>query len=629
MSTNLDYDLFNVKNLFRENHYVVPRYQRGYAWLDEQVNNLLEDLDLAFDEAPDEDYLLGQIIVCPSDTPVKLAGVGAQWDLIDGQQRTTTLYLMMLYIYQRLAKIDPESRSFSDWRLLSTHEDKDLEVAKVTPASNGHLVLDALINRKALPKADSPTSTNLVSAWNQICEFLDTFSDQRFESFIKYFGEKVVVIRLQLEDAKHALRIFSRVNNRGLVLDESDIIKNFLFQSVSDQEFDNLSESWNDAANALNGSRLKRTKDMDFLLKLKAGILTGRSISTRNLFDTFAPTSRSAKKDFEDVALLNTPQKVKDFARSLPINAKMIKQLSQNNVEQLLGYDDNSHFSYLRKVVQHFEVLLAGSHLTETAYSHLNRIVQDRMVLAVLSKTVKEFERDVHPWAKLVSQLDVNPTKEELVLTARNAGVLQDLDTLFDTAFIRINSLRYTTQTHQEILRYILARASKVHQDRIDSIKTDMKTYMRTSGKSGDSLGFDLDHIFPQSRSQFSNFPKPSDWNDLSDEAKTSFESKYVHSIGNLSLLHPRDNRDQSDALPNSSQKIENYLDSELYINRLLAKSDDVSSSRHQKQIDELGLERMPTMSDWNSEAIDLRADLIWGIVKKDILGSFGLDEPA
>jgi len=629
MSTNLDYDLFNVKNLFRENHYVVPRYQRGYAWLDEQVNNLLEDLDLAFDEAPDEDYLLGQIIVCPSDTPIKLDGVGSQWDLIDGQQRTTTLYLMMLYIYQRLAKIDPESRSFSDWRLLSTHEDNGSEVAKVSPASNGNIVLDALINKKALPKSDSPTSTNLVAAWNQICEFLDAFSDSRFESFIKYFGEKVVLIRLQLEDAKHALRIFSRVNNRGLVLDESDIIKNFLFQSVSDQEFDNLSDSWNDAANALNGSRLKRTKDMDFLLKLKAGILTGKSISTRNLFDTFAPTSRFEKEDVEDKALLNTPQKVKDFARSLPINAKMIKQLSQNNVEQLLGYDDKSHFAYLRKVVQHFEVLLAGSHLTDTAYSHLNRIVQDRMVLAVLSKTVKDFERDVHPWAKMISQLDVNPTKEEIILSTRSAGVFEDLDTLFDTAFIRINSLRYSTQTHQEILRYILARASKVHQDRIDSIKTDMKTYMKTSSKSGDSLGFDLDHIFPQNRAQFSHFPKPPTWDEMSDEARVSFESKYVHSLGNLSLLHPRDNREQLDALPNSQTKVENYLDSELYINRLLAKSADATGTRHQKQIDALGLEMMPTMTTWNSEAIDLRAELIWGIVKRDIMSSFSLDESA
>jgi hypothetical protein len=251
------------------------------------------------------------------------------------------------------------------------------------------------------------------------------------------------------------------------------------------------------------------------------------------------------------------------------------------------------------------------------------------MVLAVLSKTVKDFERDVHPWAKMVSQLDVNPTKEEIILTARAAGVFQDLDTLFDTAFIRINSLRYTTQTHQEILRYILARVSKVHQDRIDSIKTDMKTYMRTSSKNGDSLGFDLDHIFPQSRAQFSNFPKPPSWDEMGDEAKASFESKYVHSLGNLSLLHPRDNREQSDALPNSATKVENYLDSELYINRLLAKSGDSAGSRHQKQIDELGLEMMPTMSTWNSEAIDLRAELIWGIVRRDIMSSFSLDESA
>ncbi|NBS62265.1 MAG: DUF262 domain-containing protein, partial [Microbacteriaceae bacterium] len=457
-------------------------------------------------------------------------------------------------------------------------------------------------------------------------EYFESYSNERILEFSKYLKSNVKLIRLELEDAKHAMRIFSRVNNRGLVLDDSDLIKNFLFQGVSDSEFDALAQHWNSAANLLDGSRLKRTKNMDFLLKLKAGIMTGKSISTNNLFGTFAPTRKvdPTKSELNDGAQLDTPQKVKEFALSLPANAKMIKQLSLNTVEQLEGYDDWSYFAYIRKVVQHFEVLLAGAHFTEEAYRNLNRIVQDRMVLAVLSKTVKEFERNIHPWAHNVSKLDPNPTKDELFAAAIESGAYEELDTLFETAFIRISALRYTTQSHQEVMRYLLARASKIYQEKFDAIETPMKSYMRTSGKSEDKPGFDLDHIFPSNPSKFEQFNKPDNWNEMKPEEQVIFENKYVHSLGNLALLHPKDNREQSDALPWDSKKQENYRNSELYLNRLISGNYSTLSKSSQEITDSLHLNEMPSALSWSSNEIDLRAKVIWNLIKTDISESLG-----
>jgi uncharacterized protein with ParB-like and HNH nuclease domain len=624
----LEYDLVSVKKLFWDDHYIVPRYQRGYAWGEEQVGILLDDLDLSYDESKTEEYLLGQIIVCPSDT--RLADLDSiQWDLIDGQQRCTTLYLMALYFYKRLNRIPATPKVISEWNLLISHSYKDGELARIKPASNGDIILSALLSDDKIPSLDGPTAANIISAWSQICEYFDSYNDERAQDFAKYLKENVKLIRLELEDAKHAMRIFSRVNNRGLVLDDSDLIKNFLFQGVSDSEFDALAKHWNDAANLLDGSRLKRTKNMDFLLKLKAGIMTGKSISTNNLFGTFAPTRKidqQKESSIGESAQLDSAQKVKEFALSLPANAKMIKQLSLNNVEQLEGYDDWSYFAYLRKFVQHFEVLLAGAHLTDDAYKILNRMVQDRMVLAVLSKTVKEFERNVHPWAHNVSKLDANPTKKELIQAATDAGAFEELDTLFDTAFIRVSSLRYTTQSHQEVLRYLLARASRIYQEEFDAIETQMKSYMRTSGKSDDKPGFDLDHIFPQNPSKFENFEKPVNWVSFKPEEQSTFENKYVHSLGNLALLHPKDNRLQSDALPWDQNKQENYKESELYLNRLVAGNYSLLSKSSREITDGLGLNRMPTTSKWTSAEIDLRARVIWDVIKTNMVESFGLN---
>jgi uncharacterized protein with ParB-like and HNH nuclease domain len=622
----LNHELLSVYDLFDSKvHYVVPRYQRGYHWTNEQVGILLEDLDEAFNTSPDEEYLLGQIIVCPSEEPDKnLNAKYQQWDVIDGQQRCTTLYLMLLAMYLKLKTINDEtgggkSREVSELHVLSTHNvDPDSEWPKIKPASNGIQILEALVNELKVPEVEGPTSANLLSAWNQINDFLDGVSERKyFDNFLEYFQKRVVVIRLELDEAKHALRVFSKVNNRGLTLDDSDLIKNFLFQKVSkSEEFEKLANYWDESANTLYNARLKKTQTMDFLLKLKIGIRTGKSISSGRIFDTWSDE-------------LKTEDQVKDFARKLPTDAKTIKDISHNDVKQNGGYSDWNFFTGARKVVQHFEILLGGSHLTSPSYARFNRLVQDRTLLAVLSKTEKEFETRVHPWAKNVAELDSNPSSEEILAAAKKAEVLDGVDELFETAFIKIQSLRYTTQTHQETLRYLLARASKIVQDKVDANARELKSYMETtSSKKNAKLGFDLDHVFPKSQVQFQlHWKKGSDWDGMDEDQKAFREVKVIHSLGNLVLLHPQDNREQSDALPWDNVKIENFGQSELYLNRLLVQvAEKKLSEKQMEKITQLGLPEIPQLEAWSEEAVESRAKFLWQIIKSDMKKSFQLE---
>ena len=437
-----------------------------------------------------------------------------------------------------------------------------------------------------------------------------------FQEFLDYFQRKVVLIRLELDEAKHALRVFSKVNNRGLTLDDSDLIKNYLFQKVSkSDEFEKLAHYWDSSANTLYAARLKKTQTMDFLLKLKIGIQTGKSIPSSRIFDTWSDELKS-----EDL--------VKDFARKLPNDAQTVKDISLNDVKQSGGYSDWNYFTGARKVVQHYEVLLAASHLTPGPYGVLNRLTQDRTVLAVLSKTEKDFERLVHPWAQAVSKLDSNPTNDEIFAAAKSSDIFLGLEELFETAFLKIQSLRYTTQSHQETLRYLLARASKLVQDQVDSNSRDLKGYMETtSTKKNAKMGFDLDHIFPKSASQFQlHFKKTSDWEELDDETRALKENKVIHSLGNLVLLHPQDNREQSDALPWEEVKLENFATSELYLNRLTAQeSQSGLTEKNLQKILEIGISGTPQLENWSEKSVDVRARGLWSLIQRDMKQSFGL----
>ena len=77
----------NEGNIFTKgDEYVIPLYQRAYAWTDDQINQLIEDV---IDIDDDKNYYIGTLIVHKKDN---------QFEVVDGQQRLTTLYLLLSYL---------------------------------------------------------------------------------------------------------------------------------------------------------------------------------------------------------------------------------------------------------------------------------------------------------------------------------------------------------------------------------------------------------------------------------------------------------------------------------------------------------------------------------------------------
>lgn len=72
-------------------HYVIPRYQRAYAWEDKEIGQLIDDInDIDIDSL--ENYYIGSLIVS------KIQGKAETYEVVDGQQRLTTLFLLLQYL---------------------------------------------------------------------------------------------------------------------------------------------------------------------------------------------------------------------------------------------------------------------------------------------------------------------------------------------------------------------------------------------------------------------------------------------------------------------------------------------------------------------------------------------------
>lgn len=71
----------------KEAHYVIPRYQRAYAWEDKEIVQLIDDINDSVG-----DYYIGSLVVA------KVKGREERYEVVDGQQRLTTLYLLLHYL---------------------------------------------------------------------------------------------------------------------------------------------------------------------------------------------------------------------------------------------------------------------------------------------------------------------------------------------------------------------------------------------------------------------------------------------------------------------------------------------------------------------------------------------------
>ena len=364
--SGLDYKTLRVSDLFSQyNYYQVPKYQRDYAWTNEEIDELMEDLLEAWREYGKDAYLLGQIIVCPAQDELKSIDTTIeQWDLIDGQQRCTTLLLLLLVASKLIKHSDEDSKSLADdrkdgnrWGLITISDEKDSDKLhpRIRTASDGGEFISKLLSDMQVTEFKSATQENMANAVERITFRLltiksseETSQIQQIRNFLEFVQSKVYVVRLALESNTHALRIFQKVNNRGLQLDDADLIKSFLFESVTYSDYHLLSEYWTTASNTLHNARLKRLKSMEFLLKSLVGIRTGKSISTSKIYETWSE-------------LLQNSDEVKTFAEKLPQSATYVDRIGKGLLPSSGSATDLGDGMHRFKSIQQIEVLLAGS----------------------------------------------------------------------------------------------------------------------------------------------------------------------------------------------------------------------------------------------------------------------------
>lgn len=230
---------YTIEEAFRECFYLVPDYQREYVWTEKEVRQLLEDIDETFD-GTEREYFIGTVLVSATSER-------AHFEVIDGQQRLTTLFLLLCALRQHFAGEALHAMLSSLLATSFTDKNGNLNTSlKLEPRYDHASRLMGLIVEA---DADSKTTATkvraaevpqfgslerLLSAYSTIHSFLDENYKTR-ERLQKYWGHlanHVVFIQIST-DVSNALKIFETINERGVGLNPMDLLKNLLFTQVA------------------------------------------------------------------------------------------------------------------------------------------------------------------------------------------------------------------------------------------------------------------------------------------------------------------------------------------------------------------------------------------------------------
>lgn len=213
--------------------FLIPDYQRPYAWNEDQCQTLWDDIFSfsfpnnnyeAFDE--NEEYFLGSIVTYKNES--------GKSEVIDGQQRLTTLMLILRAFYDKFSNMQDQNSKLTRERIekciwkTDTFGNADKATLKIdsevaTDNDKGEF-LELLKTGDVKSGSKSQYVSNYKFFQKKIDEFL-----QGFASYFPYLPARIlgncILLPIEAESQDTALRIFSTLNDRGLPLSDADIFK--------------------------------------------------------------------------------------------------------------------------------------------------------------------------------------------------------------------------------------------------------------------------------------------------------------------------------------------------------------------------------------------------------------------
>lgn len=512
--------------------FVIPTYQRGYSW---QEEHLIEYWDDIFDNVykAEEGYFIGSIIVCNSSATKKTDGI-EYYDVIDGQQRILTSILFLRAIFEVADSIDyrdAEQKIFKEYlftRAKSSDEgEKRVRVSKADERIfNNYIFAHKIPSRNEKSILRTPAIKARDFFRKKLKDFVDSVDEQEerhdlIDELLKRIEAYLEVVVVHTSNDVDAYSIFETLNSKGKDLTPSELLKNFFFSSVDEnnEKLDTVQESWEYISDDLRDGEVSETNFIRHYWISKYS-----PVSDKKLYKVIK--QRIAKDKIV---------KVEDLIKSLGVEVPNYLYINVGFKDEFT--ETSTLVSQINElgIIQCYPLLLslfATSKIDETEKVNLlKRIVYISLRRGISGKNPNELESFYVEWSPKVRQLETIPH-----------DLYKDLSKL-DVEEEEFKKYFTTTSINSKFAKFILKRIE-------ESKATDEHKPL---------YKVELEHIMPR------NPRTLTDWG--VDEL---FHEQKLETIGNFTLLGKRFNQVISNS--DFNRKHQEYVKSELKVTQDLAR---------------------------------------------------------
>jgi uncharacterized protein with ParB-like and HNH nuclease domain len=511
---SIDAKKSNIATIFEKFWFIIPEYQRSYVWETDNINDLLDDLWYAFENRSDSEYFLGSLVLRDLNN-----GSYKEFEVLDGQQRLTTLFMLLAVIRDTSSNQD----------LLNTYSDmlfQKKNVFKGIPErvrilykirdSVESFISDSILKKGGTKNAtflkdklneDNTSIKNMANAIITMRKFFDVKEEIEVESFAQFLAMNVIFIYVSTDNREDAFRLFTILNNRGIPLTSADILKSINIGEI-EYESKKYARAWEEIEGEL-GDEFDRFLSFvrTILVKEKARVNLleefEEKVYKKGLLLKGTETIKyiqNYKEVYDNLILLKDSQLSNDFKNLITI--MQIGLPSDDWVPSLMYYYKKFGKEDLTKFLKKLEYKFVGDWILQ--FTSTQRIENMN---------------------KILKQIELNSTSSDLL----------EKDELFMVDKQALREILDKNLYGRRFARYILLKYEYLESDNTVHL-ADYKT-------------ISVEHILPQT-------PSPtSKWVEDFDTEQRQF---WTHKLANLVLISKRKNSSLSNL--DFERKREKYL---------------------------------------------------------------------
>lgn len=525
-----------VQELLANAKYTLDYYQREYNWQLKQVRELIEDLTAKFfgsyqegDERKEVDeyghYFLGSIVICAKE---------GQRFIIDGQQRLTTLTLLLLILHQLLK--DEDQKGLVAPLIFSLRYGTRSFNLNIPERES---IMEALYSGEPIDPfetEDQPESIrNIAARYNDLGNLLENHFENQEDAlpyFVDWLLDKVCLVEITASTDEDAYTIFETMNDRGLSLTPTDMLKGYLLSQITDDTSrQNARDIWEQQIQTL------QTIGKDEGSEAIKAWLRSQYGNTADDFKAIGAEFHRWVRDGESAPNLKSGDDFANFIqRDFAFYSRWYHQL-QGAAKTLKPGLECVHYNAQNNFTLQYPVLLAPLCVDDTDEEVLTKIGIGATYLDILIHRRIWNSQEIAQRTMVHLMCQVIPVirgKSSSEISGILSGALQGSPTFVE------NSLFQLYGGNRRKIRLILARITDYVE--VQSGRTSRYSeYVKTG-----SNGYEVEHIW-------ANHPQ----RHLYELSHSEFEG-YRNRIGGLLLLPKKSNASYSD-LP-YAEKRNHYL---------------------------------------------------------------------